>query len=183
MKRIVILIAAAFLAAATAMAGNDPGTPELKSRKRLDPTLRLVLPVNAGVSTLLNSDAPATPLYRNFMFNIEPVGVRWSARGTPFELNVASRFNFLNFGNGHAFYAGVPVRASLRFAKRGRVYATAAGEYLIHGTMHNMPWRCALETGISYCGVGVFASYGVTPFFTTATGPGNTLSFGLVVGL
>ena len=182
MKKLILIIAAALLVAPLfASAPKDSVT--LASAKRLDPTIRVVLPVHLGVSTILDSEAPVTPLYRNFMFNIEMAGVRWSGRGTPFEANVGARWSFLNYGKDHAYYVGVPVRAALRFAKRGKVYAAAAGEYLVHGTMHNMPWRCCVESGISYGGYGIFASYGLTPFHTTATGPGNTLSFGLVIGL
>lgn len=180
MKRFIILLAVAFLAAAPAFGKDDV---QLASGKRLDPTLRLILPVHFGVSTLLESKAPATPLYKNFMFNVEMLGVRFSGRGTPFEATIGTRWSFMNFAKDHSTYFGVPVRAAFRFAKRGKVYASVAGEYLVHSSMHCMPWRCSVESGISYGGVGLFASYGLTPFFTTATGPGNTLSFGVVVGL
>ena len=183
MKKLLILITAMLMAAAPLLAASAPDSLALPSSRRLDATIRIVLPIHIGVSTIANSNVPLTPLYRNFLFNVEMVGVRWSSRGIPFEANVSTRWSFMNFGKDHAYYVGVPLRATLRFARKGRVYAAAAGEYLVHGTMHNMPWRCSVESGISYGGCGIFASYGLTPFFTTATGPGNTLSFGLVIGL
>ncbi|MBO4455506.1 MAG: hypothetical protein J5759_03585 [Bacteroidales bacterium] len=183
MNRFLVMAAALLLAAAPLRATSAKDSLTLASSRRMDATVRAVLPMQFGASTVINSDAPVTPLYRNFLFSIEPFGVRWSSRGLPVDANVGTRLSFLNFGKDHAYYVGVPVRATLRFARRGRIYASAAGEYLIHGTMHNMPWRCSVESGISYGGYGIFASYGITPHFTTATGPGNTLSFGLIIGL
>ena len=96
----------------------------------------------------------------------------------------------------HASYLGLPVRFVVKFAKRGKAYAGASAEMLVSGSAKYgkpatrtdaytlfSPFRATVEGGISYYGFGLWASYGLTPFFLPDCSSARTLSFGLIIGI
>ena len=198
-KKLLILLAAVLLASAPVSAKSVPDSLRLESRYRLDTTLRIVLPVHFGLTTLMDADYKGswegtgygdfldTRLHQNFMFNIEMFGVRWCSRGIPFEANLGVRWSFMNFSSSkiHASYIGAPLRFVFRFGRQCRVYAGASAEYLVHGHTNTLfsPFRATVEGGVAYAGVGLFASYGLTPLFLPSCSDAKTFSFGIVVGI
>ncbi len=96
----------------------------------------------------------------------------------------------------HASYIGVPLRLAVKIGDKGKVFAGVAGEYLVKGyakyraprtrtttdTLFS-PWRASVEGGVSYAGIGIWVSYGLTPLFPSECSDARTLSFGLTLGL
>lgn len=109
MKRIITVLAAMLAAFGTASAANVPDSLQLASGKRVETTVRVVLPVYFGVSTLLDADYLGswantgygdflgTRIEQNFNFDIEFFGLRFDAKSTPFEANLGLRFSFMDF--------------------------------------------------------------------------------------
>lgn len=97
----------------------------------------------------------------------------------------------------HADYFGVPLVLKWKI-DRIRVYAGATAEVLVRArgryrepsVKYEIPggngfnrFRSTLECGISYGGLGVFASYGLTPVFDPALSDAKSFTFGIVLGL
>ena len=96
----------------------------------------------------------------------------------------------------HASYLGMPLRVTYRFAKHWKLYAGVSGDVLVNGyTKYRQPakrsdartlfspLRASVEGGIAWYGIGLWASYGLTPLFLPDCSSARTLSFGLVFGI
>ena len=94
------------------------------------------------------------------------------------------RFTFINFFQPKisAPYVGIPVRVAYKFNRWWKVYAGVSGDILMGNSTLNR-YRASVEGGVSWHGIGLWASYGLTPFFQPTDSPSRTLSFGLVIGL
>lgn len=95
----------------------------------------------------------------------------------------------------HATYFGIPARLSLNFG-RATIYAGGSLELLVNGfAKYRSPksktqmkdlfhqFRATVEGGFSYCNIGVFVQYGLTPLFPSDLSDARTLTFGLLLGL
>ena len=150
---------------------------ELRSGRRVMPSLRAVLPFYAGVSALADSLSGKT---MGFNFGMEIVGMRLSAKSSPLEANIGLRWSVMNFQQGsRVFHLGAPVRIACKFADRGKVYAGASADLRVGGDRDASPFVASVEGGISYYGFGLRASYSFNPVVPG----GRALCFGVVVGL
>lgn len=108
MKKIAIIIAALGIFAVSAAAQNYTDI-ELSSGNKVESSLRLAFPMHFGFSTLINPTYNGpwastgygqflnTQLPRNFNYGIEPVGLRFYSKRSPFELGVGIRFSFMDY--------------------------------------------------------------------------------------
>ena len=196
MKRIcfvaVILALASF--AAGAQTKYDLRGKDLPSSRRVTTTLRAVLPVYVGVSALVDSPGFSFPttasgVVKSIAFGLEPVGLRFSAKGSPLESNIALRWQYMGLGaysdsRMYATYLGVPLRVACRFGSSGKIFATASADLLLtRQDRFAQPlnrWRASVEGGISWGSWGIWTAYGLTPLLQNG-GAANTLTFGIVV--
>lgn len=95
----------------------------------------------------------------------------------------------------HGSYVGVPFRIACK-AGSFKFFAGISAEYLVEGyakfrspaERRMMPnlfyrFRSAVEAGVCFKGLGVYASYGITPLFPDSLSDARTLTFGLVLGM
>lgn len=194
MKRIclvaVILVLASFAAGAQTqynLKGKD-----LPSSRRVTTTLRAVFPIYLGTGTLVDSPDYGFPgaagLVKNFTFGIEPLGLRFAAKGSPLESNLALRYTYVGMGayapKLHAGYLGFPFRVACKVGRSGKVFANASIDLLLtRNALTELPLnplRASMEGGISWGALGLWTGLGLTPVFQTGN-TAKTLSFGIVV--
>lgn len=108
MKRIATVIAALSLLSAVAAAQNYTDI-EISSGNKVESKLRLVFPMHFGLSTLVNPTYNGpwastghgqflnTQLYRNFNYGIEPIGLRFYSKKSPFEFGLGIRLSFMDY--------------------------------------------------------------------------------------
>lgn len=179
MKRILSILAIcllAFVSAPLCRAAEGDEDLTLKSGQRVNTWLHIVLPAYAGTAVI--SDTYGLHL------GFEAAGLRFSSRGSGLEGDAGVRFTFINFfqPNVSAPYVGIPVRAAYKFNRWWKVYAGVSGDILMGKSDLNR-YRASVEGGGSWHGIGLWVSYGLTPFFQPTENQAGTLSFGLVFGL
>ena len=149
----------------------------LKSGKRVSTWLHVVLPAYAGAAVLQDT--------YGLHLGLEAAGVRFSSRDSGLESDAGIRFTFINFfqpDKVSAPYVGIPVRAAYSFSRWWKVYAGVSGDILMGNSDLNR-WRASVEGGLSWHGIGLWASWGLTPFYKPANNQAGTVSFGIVIGL
>lgn len=200
MKRILLAIITVCIFAQTAGAQKyyDYRGRDLPSRHRTETTLHVVFPMYLGLSTLVSpytlsqvpelslNDVKQIPSWRSYIFSWEFASLRFTSKGWPFEANVGLRSTFINAqSNIQATYLGVPVRFAIQVGRKGKIFAGAGAEMLVNGYFQNntsqlFPYRINAEGGISFGFLGIWASYGLTPFYNS--GPDSRmLSVGLAI--
>lgn len=188
MKRLTLVIV--FLAIASfGAAGQAEFSREVRklpSARRTEATLKAVLPMYFGASALLDPSAPGLE-NPGFTFGIEMMGVRVASKGGPLEANVALGWEFLQ----HAAYLDAPVRLAVKPSRKWKIFAGASPAVLVGNPVVNAGSDAALslnryhlsaQAGAAYRTVGLYASYGLTPFYASGS-DAHTLSFGLVIGI
>ena len=185
MKRlslIIVFLALASFAAAGQEAFN-PSVYKLPSSRRTDVTVRAILPMYFGASTLMNPSDLASGLGNpGFTFAFEMFGLRFSSKGGPLEANAAIGWEFLQ----HAAYVGAPLRLAVKPGSAWKLFAGATPAVLlgnpVAGSSSYNRFRLSAQAGVAYRTVGLYASYGITPIYTADSTP-HTLSLGLVIGI
>ena len=179
MKRFLPILVISLLALVSApfcRAADGDEDLTLKSGKRVNTWLHVVLPAYAGAAVIPDS--------YGLHLSLEAAGLRFSSRGGGLEGDAGVRFTFINFFQPKisAPYVGIPVRVAYKFNRWWKVYAGASGDILMGQSTLNR-YRASVEGGVSWHGIGLWASYGLTPFFQPSESPARTLSFGVVIGL
>ena len=181
MKRItliIVILAVASFAAAGRTEWRDQ-VYRLPSSRRTEVTLRAVLPMYFGASTIYNkaSDAPGLS-DPGFMFGLEMLGLQFNSKGGPLEANAALGWEFMR----GATYFGLPVRLAVKPGGRWKLFAGITPALRVNRSSTVNPYRLSATAGFSYRTVGLWASYGITPMYLDTPGP-RTLSFGVVLGI
>ena len=203
MKKIAIIIAAIAVFGFNAHAqSNLTEGIEISSGSKVESKLRIVFPMHFGFSTLVNptyngswagtsyGNFQETQFFRNFNYGIEPIGIRFYSKSSPFEFAYDGTKSKV-----HASYVGVPLRVFFK-AGKAKLYAGVSGEYMFHGyTKYRAPKstvtinemfnriRGSVEVGATYGIIGLFASYTFTPVFKTTMSDATAVSFGLTLGM
>lgn len=204
MKRISLAIILLALSSIVAGAQEyyDYRDRYLPSRKRTETTLHVVFPMYFGVSALVQpttssllpdiskSDVPEMIdmlTDGNFLFSMEMAHLSFTSKGTPFEADLGLRCTLLNSRkmSMSATYLGVPLRFGVAVGRKGKIFVGTDAEVLMNGrtsddTLSLYPYRVAAEAGISFGFLGLWASYGLTPLFSTGS-DARLLTFGIVI--
>lgn len=200
MKRILLTFVAIFLFGLTCSAQQyyDYRDRYLPSRSRTETTLHVIFPMYAGLSTMIDvngsellpdisrSDLQDMLTGRSFLFSMELAHLSFTSKGTPFEADLGLRWSYLNKRNYmNASYIGVPLRVGVKVGRQSKIFAGADAEVFLRGSASDpslvyFPYRLAAEAGISFGFLGIWASYGLTPLFQSATDT-RMLTFGIVI--
>ena len=209
MKKLLLFLAVLlFVASPYCIAAGDNGKDEteLESSKRVNTWLQVILPAYVGLSIVPqveNLGQWGSGCYSDFCFGMEIAGLRFTSRGSNLEADLGVRFQLMNFSGPadsgsvmHAASFGIPVRGAVKFCRWGKVFAGLSGDVLVSGTAGKpgVPgrtdardtlsrFRASVEGGVSWHGVGLWASYGLSPVFRKDFGDAHTVSFGIVIGI
>ena len=181
MKRItliIVILAVATIAAAGRTEWRDQ-VYRLPSSRRTEVTARAILPMYFGASTVYNtaSDAPGLT-DPAFTFGLEMLGLQFSSKGGPLEVNAALGWEFMK----GATWFGLPLRLAVKPGGNWKLFAGCTPAIRINRSPTVNPYRLSAMAGFSYRTVGLWASYGITPLYLDTPGP-RTLSFGVVLGI
>lgn len=109
MKKLATIIAALSLFALSSAAQDNTEVEPAPDESKIESSLRIAFPMHFGLSAVV---APtykgpwastgydnflATQMYRNFTYCIEPVGVRFYSKKSPFEFGLGLRFSFMDY--------------------------------------------------------------------------------------
>lgn len=185
---------------------KDSDSTELESSRQVNTWLQVILPAYVGLSmvpAVENFGQWGSGCYRDFCFGMEIAGLRFTSRGSNLEADLGVRFQLMNFAGPaesgsvmHAASFGVPLRGAVKFCRWGKVFAGVSGDVLVSGTSGKIGvagrtnaldvlsrFRASVEGGVSWHGVGLWASYGLSPVFRPEFGDAHTVSLGVVIGI
>ncbi len=173
MKKIAIIIAAIAVFGFNAHAqSNLTEGIEISSGSKVESKLRIVFPMHFGFSTLVNptyngswagtsyGNFQETQFFRNFNYGIEPIGIRFYSKSSPFEFGLGIRFSLLDF---------TMANSNISFHQQGgdivpydittEQYAYDGTKSKVHASYVGVPLRIFFKAGKAKLYAGVSGEY------------------------
>lgn len=173
MKKIAIIIAAiaVFGFSANAQSTLTEGI-DIASGNKVESKLRIVFPMHFGFSTLVNPTYNGnwagtsygnfldTQFFRNFNYGIEPLGIRFFSKSSPFEFGLGIRFSFLDFTMANpniSFHKQGDAIVPYDITTEQSAYDGAKSK--VHGSYVGVPLRIFFKAGKAKLYAGVSGEY------------------------